>query len=64
MPSRYFVPSTSTFREGFEKLLDAGLFHEIADHLDAGDVSDIEQLSLRRHTHALRRAYAICRLCD
>lgn len=39
MASKYFVPTPTTFREGFEKLLDTGLFHEVADHLEAGDVS-------------------------
>lgn len=57
MPSRYFVPSTSTFREGFEKLLDAGLFHEIADHLDAGEVGHraaVAQEAYSRITPRLR----------
>ena len=43
MASEFFVPIDTSFREGFEKILRASLFPEIADCLDARDVSKVHQ---------------------
>lgn len=39
MESDFFKPASSAFREGFEKLLKAKLYYEIADYLGPGDAS-------------------------